>query len=109
MKITRIISYIILLIIIILGLTFAATNASPVKIDYYFNTTDISLSLLLTYTLGVGILLGFLAALFSILKLKNENRKLKNHLKKAEQTLQENQAAHKQALQANISTASGEH
>lgn len=94
MKITRIISYILLLIIVILGLTFAAINANPVHIDYYFNTAEVSLSLLLVYALGLGILLGFFAAFFSIIKLKNQNRKLKHQLKKSELALKESETKH---------------
>ena len=66
-----------------------STNANPVTIDYYFNTAEISLSLLLIYALGIGILLGFFATFFSILRLKNENRKLKNRIKKADSALQD--------------------
>lgn len=83
MKIKRIVTYLILLLVLLLGISFAGINAKLVTFDYYFNSTEITLSLLLAYTLGIGILLGFLSALFSIIQLKNKNRKLKNQLKKA--------------------------
>ncbi len=85
MKITRIISYIFLLIIIILAITFAALNASPIRLNYYLGTTQISLSLLLVYVLGLGILLGLLTTIFPFLKLKQELRVLKRRLKKGAQ------------------------
>ena len=60
MKIFRFFSVIFLLIVIVLGLTFAAMNATPVSIRYYVGTATVNLSLLLVYSLGIGIILGFL-------------------------------------------------
>ncbi|MDF3054710.1 MAG: uncharacterized protein K0Q74_617 [Gammaproteobacteria bacterium] len=87
MKGKRIIGYILLLLILLLGITFASINATPVSFDYYFSRSEIPLSLLLAYTLGVGILLGFLSAFFTIIQLKNNNRKLKHQLKETEKNL----------------------
>lgn len=87
MKILRIFSYIIVLLIIILGLTFAAINANPVTIHYYVGTAQTNLSLLLVYALGIGILLGLLSTITTIYKLKRKIRLLKNQLKQAEKQL----------------------
>lgn len=81
----RIISYIIAIILVIFGLTFALLNASPVTLNYYIGTTHISLSLLLVITIGIGILIGLLASLGPILKLKRTNYRLKSRLRKLEQ------------------------
>ncbi len=84
----RIFSYIILFIILILGLTFAALNATPVAFDYYVGNRNISLSLLLVYTLGVGIILGAIAALGPIFRLKRQNMRLKGRVKEAEKEIE---------------------
>lgn len=83
MKIKQIIFYLILLIIIILAVTFAASNAGTVTLHYYLGSINISLSLLLVYVLGIGIILGFFAMFFPYLKIKNQNRILKNRIKQA--------------------------
>lgn len=79
----RIFSYIILLIIIILGVTFAVLNAELVKLNYYFGSIEISLSLLLVLSLGIGVIIGLLLALKSILKLKRKNYQLRKESKQS--------------------------
>jgi lipopolysaccharide assembly protein A len=87
MKIFRIIFYLLLLVLVILAITFAALNANPINLNYYIGTTHISLSLLLTYVLGIGILLGFSATFIPFLKLKREVRVLKRQLNKRPEPL----------------------
>lgn len=77
----RIFSYIILLVIILLGITFAALNAETVNLNYYLGIRPISLSLLLALCLGVGVLIGLILALFPLLRLKRDNYRLKNQVK----------------------------
>jgi len=77
----RIFSYVILVIIIALGITFAALNAETVNLNYYLGVRPISLSLLLVLCLGVGVLLGLLIALFPLIRLKKVNYHLKSQLK----------------------------
>lgn len=84
-KIKRILSYCVLLIIVILAVVFATENATSVKFHYYFGDLDISLSLLLIYALGLGILLGIFASLLTYLKQKRQIHLLKNKLKQLEQ------------------------
>lgn len=84
MKIGNIIFYVFLLLILLLGLSFAALNATLVSINYYLGISNIPLSLLLVYVLGLGILLGLLTTVFPLLKLKRENHSLKKTLKKTD-------------------------
>ncbi|HVV68416.1 MAG TPA: LapA family protein [Gammaproteobacteria bacterium] len=84
MKVMRIISYVLILLIILLGITFAVRNDTPVTLDYYLGNTKIALSLLMVYCLGIGIILGFLTTIYPWFKLKNRNRSLKNHIKQLE-------------------------
>lgn len=83
----RIFTYIIAIILIIFGLTFALLNANPVKLNYYIGTANISLSLLLVLTVGLGILIGFIVSLAPIFRLKKKNYQLKNRVKQLEQEL----------------------
>ena len=85
MKIMRIFSYIVILVLLLIGISFAALNATPVTLNYYFNTLDVSLSLLLVFSLGIGIILGFFASIPSLYSLKRENSSLKKSIKKATQ------------------------
>ena len=59
----RIINYILLLVMAVLGISFACLNAEKVQINYYVNTVSIPLSLLLVLTFITG---GFVALLFSL-------------------------------------------
>lgn len=77
----RIFSYIVLLLVILLGVTFAILNAQPVTLHYYFGVRTLSLSLLLVLSLGLGVLLGLLVALIPIIKLKSKNYHLKKQIK----------------------------
>lgn len=70
------------------GITFATLNANPVVFNYYFNSKQISLALLLVAALGIGILLGFIFMLFTLIKLKKDNYQLKSRLKVVEKELE---------------------
>lgn len=83
-RLMKIISFIIIFILVIFGISFALLNASVVTLNYYFGSIKMSLSLLLVFTLGLGVLIAFLIALWSILKNKNQNRRLKNRIKQLE-------------------------
>lgn len=79
----RIFWYILLLLLVILGITFAYLNATPVVFNYYIGTRTIPLSLLLLFALGIGILLSLLGLMIPIIRLKSKNLKLQRHLKRA--------------------------
>lgn len=83
----RIISYIIAIILILFGLSFALLNARPVNLNYYIGSVDISLSLLLILTVGLGILIGLIVCIGPILKLKTKNHQLKTRVRQLEQEI----------------------
>jgi lipopolysaccharide assembly protein A len=84
----RILSYVILLVVMLLGLIFAALNSVPVAFNYYFGTKQIALSILMVFALGLGILLGFTFTFLSIIKLKRENYRLKAKIKNIEKEVE---------------------
>ena len=77
----RVISYLILLVIMLIGLTFASLNATPVVFNYYLGSKTITLSLLLVFVFGVGIFLGIIVTMFTWIKIKRDNLKLKSSLR----------------------------
>lgn len=83
----RFFSYIIIILLFFAGLIFAFLNHGQVTFNYFLGSKQISLSLLLVFALGIGILLGFLTAIFYWIKLKSENYHLKLRLKKAEKEI----------------------
>lgn len=80
----RIFSYLILLAIMLIGLTFAALNPTSVVFNYYLGSKTIVLSLLLVFVFGTGIFLGLLVSMFSWLRIKTDNLRLKSRLKNVE-------------------------
>lgn len=80
----RLIRLILLFLILILGLSFAVINADTVQFDYYFNSLQAPLSLILVISLMLGALLGAAACLGTLLRLKREVARLHKTLKSAE-------------------------
>jgi putative membrane protein len=72
----------------LLGLTFASLNPNPVKLDYYFGSRQIALSLALVLSFGAGIFLGLFVSMFSLLKAKRDNRSTKSRLKIVEKEVE---------------------
>lgn len=81
----RILTYLILLILILIGVTFAALNANPVLIYYYVGSSKLPLSLLLVVALIGGVILGVVASVIPYLRLHNKNRRLRQRLKVVEE------------------------
>lgn len=81
----RIITTLLIILLVLLGLTFAGLNAEPVSINYYIGTNKIPLSLLLILTLICGCLLGLLANLLLCIRLKSANVLLRHRLKLLEE------------------------
>lgn len=69
------------LCLILIGISFAALNASFIEINFYFTTLKIPVSVLVLLMLGIGACLGFVLFLFRYWRLKAEYRKIKNQLK----------------------------
>lgn len=83
----RILVLLLLLLVIGIGLTFSVMNAEPVSLEYYFGTSDIPLALLLVITLALGALLGVVASLGVILRLKRSNSSLRRENRLAEKEI----------------------
>ena len=77
----KLIYFFIFIVVFVLGLTFAEHHTEPVVIDYYFGKWPIPLSLLSALILILGAILGMLASLTTILRLKRENGRLRKSIK----------------------------
>ncbi len=76
----RVFGLLLLILLVILGLSFAVLNADPVKLNYYFGFADIPLSLIMVGALAAGALLGVLASLTVIVRYKARAVQLKRRL-----------------------------
>lgn len=81
------VGYIVFLLIIVLGISFAITNSAPVAIHYYVGITKLPLSLLLVVTFGIGLVVGFSALLISSIKLRANLGRARKKLRIAEQEI----------------------
>ena len=59
----RLLGFVLLLALVLLGLSFAVLNAGTVEIHYYLGTIEVPLSLALVSMLAVGVVLGLVAGL----------------------------------------------
>jgi len=81
------IGYLILLVLIILGVSFAVLNSNQVAVNYYFATQKVSLSLLLVIAFAIGVLLALIVMLFKLIGCKMENRRLRKQLRNLEKQM----------------------
>lgn len=84
MRIFMIIFYIVLIIV---GVTFAALNATSVQVNFYFTMLTMPISVLMAIMLGVGMLIGCFLFLCRYWRLKSEHRKIKNQLRLTEKEI----------------------
>jgi len=78
----RIFFYILLFIIVLFGISFAALNAESVTFHYYIDTKKLPLSFLLVFFFTLGALLGWLLSLGMFLRAKRKIFALKMQLKR---------------------------
>lgn len=83
----RIVRLILLLVIGILGATFAALNTGQVEISYYLGSWRASLALALAFALVLGILIGIVSCTGIMFRSRRERRRLIKALKRCEQDL----------------------
>lgn len=79
--------FIVYLLLIIVGVSFAALNASSVQVNFYFTTLSMPVSVLIALMMGVGILIGLLLFIFRYWRLKGECRRMRNQLKLTEKEI----------------------
>lgn len=80
----RIVYLFIFLVLVILGIVFAVLNAEPVKLNYYFGSKEVALSLILVLAMIVGAILGVIASASMIISNRREVMKLRKSVELAE-------------------------
>ena len=80
----RIVSVIFYVIVIILGISFAALNAKSVQLNLYIKQISMPISILVIIMLAIGFFVGFFFTLFRQWRQKCEIRELKSKLSMAE-------------------------
>lgn len=83
----RIVSVLLTLLLIIVGITFAALNAKAVEINYVIGITELPLPVILLVSLALGIVLSVIFMGISILKLIAKNKWLESKLKRTQEQL----------------------
>lgn len=84
----RILSYLLLLLIVVFGMTFATLNSDSVTVNYYFNIRSMPLSLLLTIVFVMGCLLGMIVGLWMLFKAKLHTYRVQQKLSLAEKEIE---------------------
>jgi len=77
----RIVIFVLLLLVTLLGLSFALMNAESVQLNYYFGTLQAPLSLVVVLAIILGAGLGVLASLSIVVGQKRELAKLRKSAK----------------------------
>lgn len=83
----RLVTLILTLIIIIVGVSFAALNAKMVEVNYLIGSKTLPLVVILLLSLVVGSLLSLLVLGLSLLRMKAKNKWLAHKLKQAKEEL----------------------
>lgn len=84
----RFISYLLIIIIVVLGATFAMLNSGNVTLNYYIGQQVLPLSMLLIVFFTAGCLLGLLVGLGMMCSTKIKNYRLQKQLKTAEKEIE---------------------
>ena len=80
----RIFSYIVSILLIIFGVTFATLNAESVKINFYLTQFNLPLSLVIVLSIAIGLVIGLLFGMIWYIKQKRKIYRLKSQLKVTE-------------------------
>ncbi|NIR28802.1 MAG: DUF1049 domain-containing protein [Gammaproteobacteria bacterium] len=91
----RFVYLLLLVIIMVFGVSFAVENKDPVEFRYFVGSVEVALAWLLVLTLALGALLGMVASLGVVLRLRRELRAQKRRTGEAStSTPREPQATH---------------
>ncbi len=84
----RIIYYLLLIIVVLLGATFATLNMQTTSINYYLGQSSLPLALLLALTFVAGCVMGLTIGFWLLLKSKVKHFRLRQRLTLVEKELE---------------------
>ncbi len=73
----RVISFIVFFVVAAVGIAFAVLNADLVHLNYYFGASRAPLSLVLVLAIAAGAVLGIIASVGMLLRMKRDNARLR--------------------------------
>ena len=73
----KLIKFLFLSAMAVLGFGFASVNPETATIHYYFGDLSLPIGVLMLGVLGLGVLLGLLASSIMLLKIRRENSRLR--------------------------------
>ena len=79
----RLIRLILFLLVMLVGAVLAVMNADLVNLNYYFGSRELPLSVLLVGAVFVGAVLGMVAGLGGMMRVKRENANLRQQARLA--------------------------
>ncbi|MBU1191290.1 MAG: LapA family protein [Gammaproteobacteria bacterium] len=82
---SRLVSLVLLLALVLVGLAFAVVNSKPVELNYFLATREVPLAMTLVLTLAFGALIGLFFSLGMVIRLKRETLRLRRQMQIAEQ------------------------
>ncbi len=82
----RLFNILLLIVLIVLGLSFAVLNADPVPLNYYFGYREIPLSMVVVVALAAGAVIGVLVSMGILLRQKQQAFRLRRQLKQIEKS-----------------------
>lgn len=85
----RLVAFLLLVIVVLFGLSFALLNRESVVVSYYLGETSMPLSLALVLSLVLGALLGVLATFGVVLRQRRDLGRQRRRLAQCEHELDE--------------------
>ena len=82
---SRLVSFVLVFVLVLLGLAFAVGNAKPVEVNYFLATRELPLAMTLVLALVFGALIGLLFSLTMMVRLKRETLRLRRQVRLVEQ------------------------
>jgi len=74
---SKIVSFVFMFFVLVLGLSFFTLNDHSVELNYYFGSAEFSLPIVLIVAVALGAVLGLTGSMRPIMKLRKEISKLK--------------------------------
>lgn len=79
----KLIKFILLLGVALLGAGFASINPEPVAVNFYFYDLSVPLGLLVLTMIGAGAVLGVFSSLMLMARVRRDNRRLRRQARLA--------------------------
>ncbi|MDH5408776.1 MAG: LapA family protein [Gammaproteobacteria bacterium] len=80
----KIMSSVFFLVLVLFGIIFAVLNSDMVALNYYFDTQQVPLSLIMLLSMIIGTVIGVLVSMAQLLKARRDVSKLKKQVQLAE-------------------------